>query len=417
LSRAGGGGKLRHMSTGPVPPDRASGERRLLGFPPNVFWLGATSLLNDVASEMIYPLLPAFLTGVLGAGTVFVGLIEGIAESVASLGKLVSGRLSDHLGRRRALVVAGYGLAAISRPFIAISRAPWHVLVIRTSDRIGKGIRGAPRDALLASSVNEAERGKAFGFHRAMDHAGAVIGPIAASLLLLAMPGQYRRVFALAAIPGLLTIPIILWGVREIPPERASAPGTPFRISFAPFSGRFKAFIGVMTLFTLGNSSDAFLLLRARDLGISVALLPMLWVVLHLVKSSSSVPAGIVSDRLGRRGVIVTGWMIYALVYLGFGLAHAAWQAWALFIIYGLYFGLTEGVEKAFVTDLVPASLRGTAFGLYSFAVGIAALPASLLLGAIWQATKNPLLAFGTGAALAFVASALLLMIPETKAK
>lgn len=382
-------------------------DKRILGFPRNVFALGWTSFLNDTASEMIYPLLPVFLTTTLGAGAAFLGLIEGIAESTASLLKLFSGWFSDRIGKRKGLVLFGYGLAAVARPLISVSHAAWQVLLIRAGDRAGKGVRGSPRDALVAASCEESERGKAFGLQRAMDHAGAIVGPLLASGLLFLVPGNYRLTFALASIPGLLTLPLIALGVREIKPPSPS-PVQGVKLTLAPFSGNFKAYLLILVLFTLGNSTDAFLLLRATTLGVEPALLPILWIVLHLVKMLTSVPGGVLSDRLGRKGVIVAGWLIYALVYLGFGMAGKSWQVWALFAVYGLFFGLTEGVEKAFVADLVPETLRGTAYGLYNFAIGIAALPASLLLGIIWQTTQSALLAFGLGGALAFLASLLL---------
>jgi MFS family permease len=389
-------------------------QKRILGFPRNVFALGWTSFLNDTASEMIYPLLPVFLTMTLGVGAAFLGLIEGIAESTASLVKLFSGWLSDRLGKRKGLVLFGYGLAAVARPLIAVSHAAWQVLLIRAGDRAGKGVRGSPRDALVAASCEENERGKAFGFQRSMDHAGAIVGPLLASLVLFLIPGNYRLMFALASIPGTLTLPLIALSVREVKP--ASSPARKaVKLSLSPFSRKFKVYLAVLVLFTLGNSSDAFLLLRAKTLGVGVALLPILWIVLHLVKMLTSVPGGVLSDRLGRKGVIVAGWLIYALVYLGFGMAGKSWQVWALFAVYGLFFGLTEGVEKAFVADLVPEALRGTAYGLYNFAIGIAALPASLILGLIWQTTRSALLAFGLGGALAFLASLLLWLFVREK--
>ena len=388
--------------------------KRILGFPKNVFALGWTSFLNDTASEMIYPLLPVFLTTTLGAGAAFLGLIEGIAESTASLLKLFSGWLSDRLGKRKGLVLFGYGLAAVARPLISVSHAAWQVLLIRAGDRAGKGVRGSPRDALVAASCEESERGKAFGFQRSMDHAGAIVGPLLASLVLFLIPGNYRLMFALASIPGILTLPLIALSVREVKPASSPAPKA-VKLTLSPFSRKFKVYLAVLVLFTLGNSSDAFLLLRAKTLGVGIALLPILWIVLHIVKMTTSIPGGMLSDKIGRRGVIVAGWLIYALTYLGFGLAGKAWQAWALFAFYGLFFGLTEGVEKAFVADLVPEALRGTAYGLYNFAIGIAALPASLLLGLIWQTTQSALLAFGLGGALAFLASLLLWLFVREK--
>ena len=389
-------------------------DKRILGFPRNVFALGWTSFLNDTASEMIYPLLPVFLTTTLGAGAAFLGLIEGIAESTASLLKLFSGWLSDRIGKRKGLVLFGYGLAAVARPLISISHAAWQVLLIRVGDRAGKGVRGSPRDALVAASCEENERGKAFGFQRSMDHAGAIVGPLLASLVLFLIPGNYRLMFALASIPGILTLPLIALSVREVKPASSPAPKA-VKLTLSPFSRKFKIYLTVLVLFTLGNSSDTFLLLRAKTLGVGVALLPILWIVLHLVKTLTSVPGGVLSDKLGRKGVIVAGWLIYALVYLGFGMAGKSWQVWALFGVYGLFFGLTEGVEKAFVADLVPEALRGTAYGLYNFAIGIAALPASLLLGIVWQTTKSALLAFGLGGALAFLASLLLVLLVRDK--
>jgi MFS family permease len=389
-------------------------EKRIIGLPRNVFALGWTSFLNDAASEMIYPLLPVFLTTTLGAGAAFLGLIEGIAESMASLVKLFSGWLSDRIGKRKGLVLFGYGLAAVARPLIAVSHAAWQVLLIRAGDRAGKGVRGSPRDALVAASCEENERGKAFGFQRSMDHAGAIVGPLLASLVLFLIPGNYRLMFALASIPGILTLPLIALSVREVKPASSPAPKA-VKLTLSPFSRKFKVYLAVLVLFTLGNSSDAFLLLRAKTLGVGVALLPILWIVLHFVKMLTSVPGGVLSDKLGRKGVIVAGWLIYALVYLGFGMAGKSWQVWALFAVYGLFFGLTEGVEKAFVADLVPEALRGTAYGLYNFAIGIAALPASLILGLIWQTTRSALLAFGLGGALAFLASLLLLLSVKEK--
>ncbi|HET8761084.1 MAG TPA: MFS transporter [Nitrospiria bacterium] len=381
--------------------------RALFSLPRTVVMLGVVSLLTDASSEMIYPLLPIFLATTLGAGATVIGLIEGVAESTASLVKLGSGWWSDRLGRRKAIVVAGYTLSACARPLVALAGAGWHVLVIRFADRVGKGLRSAPRDALLAASTPAQSWGKAFGFHRAMDHTGAIIGPLIATALLAWGLTDLRVLFALAAIPGILAVVVLVSAVREhAPVDRAAA--APPRLSLAPFSPRFRAVLGVVALFTLGNSSDAFLLLKANAAGIGPAWIPLLWILLHITKAASSTPAGTLSDRIGRPRLILAGWLVYAAVYAGFGLATAAWQIWALFAIYGLFFGLTEGVEKAYVADLAPAEHRGTAYGLYHVAVGLAALPASVMMGVVWEHV-GPGAAFGLGAGLALLASLLFL--------
>ena len=360
--------------------------RRLRG---NVLWLSVVSLLTDLSSEMIYPLLPFFLVTRLGAGAAFLGLVEGIAESTASLTKLWSGWLSDRAGRRKPLVAVGYGLAGFVRPLVAVATAPWHVLAIRFSDRVGKGIRTAPRDALLAASVPEQERGRAFGVHRAADHAGAVLGPLVALGLLLLFPGQLRLVFALALVPGVVAFVLVLTRVRETDVEVQAKPaqraGGGLQSFATPLSPRLRRFLIVVVLFTLGNASDAFLLLRAQQLGVSLALLPLLWAVLHVSKATWNLAGGALADRAGAGGTIVAGWVVYALVYVGFAFAGAEWHAWMLFIVYGVFYGLTEAPEKALVAGLSPAERRGTAFGAYHMAIGLAALPASLIFGAVWQ--------------------------------
>lgn len=379
----------------------------LFGLSRNVVALGLVSTLTDVSSEMIYPLLPLFLTNVLGAGQTFVGLVEGIAESAASLTKLLSGWLSDRLGRRKGLVVAGYALSTVARPLVAFAFAPWHVLMVRFTDRLGKGLRTSPRDALIAASTDVAIRGRAYGFHRSMDHLGAVGGPALAFALLLILGDQLRTLFLLAAIPGILSVLILILRVRETPVGVAPAPkgasGT------GRLDGQFTRFLLVVTLFTLGNSSDAFLLLRAQEVGIAAAHLPLLWMFFSLVKALTGLPGGILSDVRGRRGAIIAGWLVYALAYLGFGAASQTWHIWVLVGFYGLYFGLTEGGERALIADLVPQDRQASAFGLFHFCVGIAALPSSLLMGYLYQ-TFGAGPAFTIGAALAGL-SALLLML------
>lgn len=369
----------------------------------NVIALSAVSFLTDVSSEMIYPLLPLFLSQVLGAGASAVGLIEGAAESTAALLKLASGWWSDRVRRRKPLVLWGYGISSLVRPLVAAAQASWHVLAVRVSDRVGKGIRTSPRDALIADSVDPSIRGRAFGLHRAADHAGAVVGPLLAfAVLHWGAHVPLRTVFWLAAIPGVLAVLVLALGVREVPREPK---GTGRLIDLAnPMGGRFWAYLGVLLVFTLGNSTDAFLLLRASQLGVSAALIPILWAMLHVVKSASSTPGGALSDRVGRKPLILAGWTVYAVVYFLFGRASAEWQAWALFAVYGVYFGLTEGVEKALVADIVPADRRGAAYGWYNLAIGLGALPASVIFGAIWD-RWGAATAFAFGALMAFVAA------------
>jgi MFS family permease len=387
------------------------------GLTKNVVILGFVSLLNDGASEMIYPLLPAFLTAVLSAGPEALGVIEGIAESTASLLKLYSGYLSDRVKRRKGWVVAGYSISNVIRPVIAFSTSWVHVLALRFSDRVGKGLRTSPRDAIIADSTPAEFRGKAYGFHRAMDHGGAIIGPLAATALLLVYHDNIKTIFLLSFIPGLLAVLMLLFGLTEKQaegPRTAQSATFSFRSAWAEMTTGFRKYLGIILVFALGNSTDAFLLLRAQQLGVPVTLLPTIWVVLHIVKMGFSVPGGIISDRIGRKKVIVTGWIVYTLVYAGFGAASQHWHAWALFAVYGIYFGLTEGVEKALVADFAPAHLRGSAFGLYHLVVGVGAFPASLLFGLVWQKLGSTA-AFGMGAGLALLASVMLSMLAVKK--
>ena len=289
------------------------------------------------------------------------------------------------------------------RPLVALATSASQVLVIRVADRVGKGIRNAPRDALIAESVDPSIRGRAFGFHRAADHAGGVLGPLVAFAVLTWQIAELRTVFWLAAIPGVLSVLVVAVGVRDIP-RSASTPHAAAPDLGQPLGAPFWRVLAVIFVFTLGNSTDAFLLLRANQLGVPVALAPILWAALHLVKSAASTPGGALSDRIGRRPTLVMGWMLYAAVYLGFALANAPWHAWALFAVYGVFFGLTEGSERALVADLVALERRGTAFGWYNLAIGLGALPASLLFGFVWD-RAGPGTAFSMGAALALAAA------------
>src|SRR3990172_4008054 len=356
--------------------------------PRNVIALGLVSLFTDLSSEMIYPLLPIFLTVTLGAGP-------------------------HRLGRKKPLVVGGYLLSSVARPLMGLAAGWGHVLAVRFSDRIGKGIRSSPRDALIAASVPADDRGRAFGLQRSMDHLGAVLGPGVAFLLLAGAGISYRSVFFLAAVPGAAAVVALLFLVRD--------PGTPP----PPHAGGvlhdgdlppvFRRYLGIVSLFTLGNASDAFLILRAVDTGVPAAWVPLLWGAFHVVKSSLSTYAGILSDRWSRKHLIMAGWIVYAMCYAAWGIVEGpAWMV-GLFLVYGLYSAATEGAERAFVADFVPPGRRGTAFGWFHLAVGLSALPASVLFGALWT-RFGAQAAFGVSAWLAVTASVLLLFLSPPSA-
>lgn len=379
---------------------------RLKGIPKNVVVLGVVSFLTDVSSDMIYPLLPVFLTTTLGAGQWFIGLVEGIAESTAAFVTLASGLLTDRMRNRSRLVLAGYSLSSLVRPLVAVASAPWMVLAVRFFDRVGKGVRTAPRDALIADSVEVGHRGKAYGLHRSLDHAGAVCGPIIAGLLLAGWVTNMRILFALAAIPGLMAVVLVIWKVRDV--REPSAAREPMNVSLhLPKDRRLRAYLAIYFLFVLSTSSDAFLLLRCRELGVPVALLPILWMMFNAVKATTTLPFGVMSDHFGRRRVILAGWLVYASIYAMFGMASRVEHAWTLFALYGLFYGLTEGSERAILADYAGNQERGRTFGWYYFLIGLGALPASLLFGAIWQ-TFGARAAFFTSAAISAAAALLL---------
>ncbi len=388
-------------------------QRRIVsGLSRTVLVLGFVSLLTDLSSEMIYPLLPLFLTSVLGAGAAALGLIEGIAESTAAVLKVVSGIWADRSRRRKPLIVAGYCLAGAARPLIGLASGWTAVLILRFVDRSGKGLRGSPRDALIADVTDVSLRGRAYGLLRAMDHAGAVMGPLAAAALL-AIPGfTLRRVFLLAGVPAVMVILVLLMGVEE--PERSihreSRPRF-FKGHWQELGRDFGWLVGAVLVFTLGNSSDAFLLMSLSQAGVPAAWIAVLWSLHHVIKMASCYVGGAVADAVGFRRLVTAGWILYAAIYLGFGLARSGPALIALFLAYGLYFGLTEPVEKAWVSRIVPETWRGTAFGYYNGAIGLGALPASLLFGVLWQVCGRGT-AFVTGSALALLAAVLLRKIP-----
>ncbi len=395
--------------------------KRRLGLSPNILLIGLISFLTDVSSELIFTLMPLFLANVVGAATVVIGLIEGVAESTASLLKLLSGWMSDKLGNRKRLAFAGYALSTLSKPFMLFAGAWGPVMAIRFAERVGKGIRAAPRDALVGDSADDDNRGKAYGFHKAMDTAGATLGLLlAAGIVFLTQRhvvhlqfDTYRWMIVVGIIPAFLSLVFFIFikepprkpgGACEAPPSSAGKRG---------LDKRFMAFVALLFLFTLGNSSDAFIVLRAQNLGNSVLLISVMLIMFNLVYALSSMPAGILSDRLGRKKVIIVGWIIYALVYLGFAAAGRDWMIWVLFAFYGFYYGMTQGVYRALVCDLVPEERRGTAFGVYNGVVGATLLPASLIAGWLWQSV-GPAAPFYFGAALAGLSAiGLLLFVPE----
>lgn len=398
------------------PTPRASASQRRLRapwhLPATVVSLGVVSFFTDLSSEMIYPLLPVWVSAVLGAGPAALGVIEGVAESTAALLKVISGRLSDRTRRRKPWVLAGYALAGAARPLIGLASSWPAVLGLRFVDRLGKGLRTSPRDALIAEVTPSERRGEAFGFQRALDHAGAVVGPLVAAALLL-LPGvELREVFFLAAVPAAAAVIVILVAVREARGSAETAP-TPRAVG-RRLGAPLRWVVFAVVVFTLGNSTDAFLILRLANGGVPPAVVALLWSLLHVVKMTAAYVGGKMSDRLGRRPMMLAGWTWYAAVYLAFATASEPVALIAAFLAYGVYFGLTEPVEKAWVAELAPAGLKGTAFGAYHGAVGLAALPASALFGALWQLFGAPTAFFG-GAGLAGVAAAMLFFIPQER--
>ena len=390
--------------------------------PGGVWLLGFVSLLNDVASEAIYPLLPFFLTVVLGATAVSLGVIEGAAEAISSVLKVVSGTLSDRWRRRKPIVMFGYSLSGSARPFISVATGWWMVFALRFLDRVGKGIRGAPRDAMLADFADRMNRGKVYGFHRAMDHTGAVLGPLLASAFLLAFPDRYRTLFALTAIPGLATVVLLVFlkehkadpkvgttqdGARDVRSAR-NVRSADLQVGQLPSA--LKRYLIVLSIFMLGNSADAFLLLRLTEAAGGPQLIPLFWSLLHVVKMGTSLVGGAASDRIGRRPLIAAGWIVYAVVYAGFAFATSLWALVTWFLIYGVYYGCVEGTERALVADFSASRQRGTAFGVYNAVAGIGAFVSSVVFGLIWT-NYGSSIAFASGAVLALLAAVLLFVL------
>ena len=387
--------------------------------PRNIWAVSLTSFFMDISSEMVINLIPLFLANVLGVKTAVIGLIEGLAESTASILKIVSGWLSDKLRARKWLAVVGYGLSALSKPFFFIANTWGAIAGVRWVDRIGKGIRDSPRDALVADSIDEKQRGLAFGFHRAADTAGAMLGLIIALLVIWMAQSAalklglktFHLVVLISLLPAFLAVLSLIIGARDVPVKsKRAAP----KFAFKALGSNFMSFMLIVSIFTLGNSSDAFLTLRAQGLGLNVVGIMGMLITFNLVYSLVSTPAGSLSDRIGRKRLIVGGWLIYAFVYFGFGLAQAGWQVWLLYAVYGLFYGMAFGTTNAMLADIVPAELRGTAYGTYNAIIGLLAFPASLIAGILWQGVESwsglgPSAPFLFGASLSLLAAVLMM--------
>ena len=394
--------------------------------PRNVWAVGFTSMFMDISSEMVLNILSLFLSNVLGVQTSIIGLIDGIAEATASILKLFSGWLSDKMGGRKWLAVLGYGLSALSKPFFYIANSWGLIAGVRWADRVGKGIRTAPRDALVADSVTRETRGLAFGFHRTMDTAGALVGILIAvtvvwltqkNTLDLSKP-TFQTVVLISLLPAFLAVLSLIVGAKDVPVlHQKEAPKFSLRGMGRPFS----IFLVIVSIFTLGNSSDAFLVLRAQNLGVPVIGILIMLAMFNLIYSLISTPAGSLSDKIGRRRLIIGGWLVYAAIYLGFALAQTVWQVWLFYVVYGLYYGMAYGSANALVADLVPENLRGTAYGTYHAVIGLLAFPSSLIAGILWEGAGawngfGPSAPFFFGGAMALIASLLMAFwMPKTQ--
>nr|WP_315022810.1 MFS transporter [uncultured Aminipila sp.] len=379
-------------------------KNKIFGLGKNIFFIGLTSFFMDTTTKMIYAVMPMFLLS-LGASKMELSLIEGIAESTASIIKALSGWWSDKIRRNKPFMIIGYGFTAMLSPLFAFAGSPIQVLFIRFTERVGKGIRTAPRDSLIAASAEEHEKGKNFGFHKAMDNCGAVLGPLVASGILLVFPEDYRKIFLIAAIPGIIGLACIITFVDEIKQQNVKPLG---KITFRDFSLKYYALLVIIFIFTLGNSTDALLLVKAADVGVTAAFIPIIYLIFNSVSVIFAVPAGMLSDRIGREKIIIFGYILYAIIYFGFGKTNSIVVLVGLFALYGLYSATTDGIQKALVSDLIPKDKRGTGLGMYNCLVGITLLPASLIAGALYDNVGNQA-PFYFGSAMALIAAALMI--------
>ena len=379
------------------------------GLPRPVRLLGWVSLLTDAATEAVYPLLPVFITQALGGPPVALGIVEGAADATSSVLKIVSGRWSDRIGARRPIVLLGYTLSSLVRPFTALTSTWAQVFLIRVVDRVGKGLRGAPRDAMLAALAPPGERGRVFGYHRAMDHAGAAVGPLLATVFLYFSPDNYRLLFALTIIPGALAVFTLLKVPEQgtVRTDHSAPMASQAALTPAALPRQLKRYLAILAIFTLGNSPDAFLLLQLSDSGVPLMGLTALWSAQHAIKALLTMRSGMLSDRLGRPTLIISGWIIYAIVYAGFAFSETAYSLIAWFLLYSTYAAAVEGSEKALIADLAPEAIRATAFGWHAAIQGFGALAAGIMFGLLWQFFGAPV-AFLTGASLALIAAGLL---------
>ncbi len=386
--------------------------KKIFGFSPNVFYTGIVSFLTDTSVKMVYSVMPMFLLSI-GASKTSLSLIEGIAESTASLLKAFSGYWSDKIGKNKPFMLIGYGLSALVMPLYAAVVSPLHVLLLRFTERLGKGIRTAPRDSLVAGSVEKNETGKSFGLHKAMDNSGAILGPLLAFLILSMKPDDFRFIFLLAGIPGILGVIVLIFGIKEAKKNKESLLQ---KFRFQDYPKRFYLFLGIIFIFTLGNSTDALLIVKANEVGIKVTFIPLVYLISSVVSVFLAIPLGTLSDKIGREKLLIFGFLVYAVVYLGFGISGDIYTIIALFGLYGVYSASTDGIQKALVSDFTDRNKKGTAMGLYNALLGVTLLPASLIAGVLYDKV-NSSIPFYFGATTAVISAILMVIFVVTKPK